>query len=92
MKFSFDVPEFTSVNWPRIFNSGVAPETNCISRDSLLIAYPGASGTVQAALQIRVAMAASGARREWNAARDKMSDSNGQMAFGEVRNAIRTIG
>ena len=35
-------------------------------------------------------MAASGAKREWNAARDKMSDSNGRMAFGEVRNAMRT--
>jgi hypothetical protein len=58
----------------------------------LLIAYPGASGTVQAALQIRVATAASSARREWNAARDKMSDSNGRMAFGEVRNAICTTG
>ena len=38
MKFSFEVPEFTSVNWPRIFSSGAAPETNCISRDSLLMA------------------------------------------------------
>jgi hypothetical protein len=47
---------------------------------------------VQAALEIRMVMAASGAKREWNAARDKMSDSNGRMAFGEVRNAIRTIG
>jgi hypothetical protein len=43
---------------------------------------------VQAALEIRMEIAASGARREWNAARDKMSDSNGRRLFGEVRNAM----
>ena len=51
--------------------------------------YPGARGTVQAALQIRMAMAANGAMREWNPAWDKMRDSNGRMPFGEVRNAMR---
>ena len=44
------------------------------------------------ALQMMLATAANSARREWNPARDKMSDSNGRMAFGEVRNAICTTG
>src|ERR1700741_3967539 len=54
--------------------------------------YPGASGTVQAALQSKVTMAASDAMSEWNPARDKMRDSNGRMPFGEVRNVPGALG
>src|SRR5580704_7036953 len=87
------LPMLIRVKRARIFSSGCAPETNCISRDSLLMRYAGATGVVQAELQIsmqiKIERSENGVMRERNPARDKMSDSNGPAAFGKARNAAR---